>query len=204
MGALRRWFGPSREEVWRRLSEQIGGRYVEGSFWKGDKVEATHGEWTIVIDTYTVHANNAHVPFTRLRAPYVNPGGFRFSLSPRNIFSNIGRFFGMQDVEIGHEVIDRAFIIKATSDGTVRDLLSSATLRQHLEAHQDVHLTVEDDQGWFRPKFPEGVDALVLTVRGHVKDVARLEQLYRLLADTLDELCRIGSAYETAPDVTLR
>jgi len=40
---LRRLFGPSREEIWRQLSAEIGAEYVE-RFWKGDKVEATHGE----------------------------------------------------------------------------------------------------------------------------------------------------------------
>ena len=37
MGILRDLFGPSREEIWRQLSAEIGADYVAGGFWKGDK-----------------------------------------------------------------------------------------------------------------------------------------------------------------------
>jgi len=35
---------------------------------------------------------------------------------------------------------------------------------------------------------------------GVIKDVERLKLLYELFSETLDELCRIGSARQTAPD----
>ena len=58
-------------------------------------------------------------------------------------------------------------------------------------------------EGWFGPEFPEGTDELVFTVGGIIKDVERLKQLYEMFGETLDQLCRIGSAYERAPGVTL-
>ena len=203
MSALRRWFGPSREDVWRELSTQINAEYVDGGFWKGDKVQATHGEWTITLDTYTVHANNTHIPYTRFRAPYVNPGGFRFQIYRRGFFSDLGKILGMQDVEVGHEAFDHAFVIKGTSDAQLRELFSSARLRALLEGQPKIRLEVKDDEGWFGPSFPDGVDELCLTVGGVVKDIPRLKQLYDVLAETLDQLCRIGAAYETAADVRL-
>jgi hypothetical protein len=51
MGVLRGCFGPSKKEIWRQLSEQIGGEYVEATFWKGDKVRASHDQWTVTLDT---------------------------------------------------------------------------------------------------------------------------------------------------------
>jgi hypothetical protein len=199
----RGWFGPKRAEVWRQLSETIGGRYVEGGFWKGDRVEASYGEWTITLDTYTVHANNTHITYTRLRAPYVNPGEFRFKIYRRSVFSDIGKFFGMQDVEVGDAAFDRDFIVKTTSEAQVKELLSNPRLREEMAAQPTVTVTVYDDEGLFKRSFPDGVDALSTVVRGVVKDAARLEQLFALHADILDELCRIGAAYETAPDVKL-
>ncbi len=50
MGFLRQLFGPSREEIWRQLSSEIGAEYVKGGFWKGDKVQVHHGQWTITLD----------------------------------------------------------------------------------------------------------------------------------------------------------
>src|ERR1035438_3281430 len=51
---MRNLFGPSTQEIWRQLCAEIGAQYVEGGFWKGDKVQAAHGPWTITLDTYTV------------------------------------------------------------------------------------------------------------------------------------------------------
>ena len=47
------WFGPSKDEVWRKLSQEIGAEFVEGGFWKGSKVQAHVGPWTVTLDTQT-------------------------------------------------------------------------------------------------------------------------------------------------------
>jgi hypothetical protein len=54
MGMLRQIFGPSRDEVWRQLCNEIGADFVEGGFWKGNKVQARVKEWFVTLDTYTV------------------------------------------------------------------------------------------------------------------------------------------------------
>jgi hypothetical protein len=62
-------FGPSREETWRQLSAAIGADYVAGGFWKGDKVVARHGQWTITLDTYTESTGDTSYTYTRMRCP---------------------------------------------------------------------------------------------------------------------------------------
>lgn len=203
MGVLRRWFGPSREEIWRQLSTEIGARYVGGGFWKGDKVQATHGAWTVTLDTYTVSTGKTTVVFTRMRAPYVNPTAFRFTVYRRGFFSDVGKWFGMQDIEVGEPAFDHDFIIKGSDESQVRSLLSSQKLRDLIARQPEIHFSVKDDEGGFGASFPEGVDELRFEVTGIIKDVERLKLLYELFAVTLDELCRIGSAYEGDPNVTL-
>jgi hypothetical protein len=203
MSVLRRMFGPSRKEIWRQLSEQIGGRFVEGGAFKSDRVEATHGEWIVTLDTYAVSTGNVVIVYTRMRAPYVNPEGFRFTIYRRGVFSDMAKWFGMQDVEVGHELFDHDFIIKGTSEERLRQLFASPRIRELIDAQRDIKFTVKDDEGWFGKTFPEGVDELSFVTGGVIKDIARLKQLFELFAETLDELCRIGSAYEGAPDVKL-
>ena len=203
MGVLRKWFGPSRQEIWRQLSAEIDARYVDGGFAKSDKVVATHGEWTVTLDTYAVSTGKAVIVFTRMRAPYVNPSGFRFNIYRHGLFSEIGKWLGMQDVAIGDEAFDRDFVIQGTDAQKLQELFSSAKLRELLAAQPDVHFSVKDDEGWFGPTFPAGVDELCFVVTGVVKDTERLKRLYDLFAETLDQLCRIGSAYDSAPNMTL-
>ena len=46
------WFGPSKDEVWRQLSQEIGAEFVEGGFWAstGSKVQAHVGPWIVTLD----------------------------------------------------------------------------------------------------------------------------------------------------------
>ena len=203
MGRLRAWFGPSREEVWRQLSTALEGRYVEGGFLKADKVEAEHGPWIVTLDTYTVSTGKSTVIYTRIRAPYVNPDSFRFTVYRKGLFSDVGKWLGMQDIDVGDPAFDEAFIIKGNDSMKVRTLFSDPSLRHLIAAQPQIHLEVKDDERWFGRKFPEGVDELCFQVVGVIKDVDRLRELFALFAQTLDQLCRIGSAYEQAPGVTL-
>jgi hypothetical protein len=177
MNMLRKIFGPSKEEVWRQLSKEIGAEYIDRGVWKGNKVVAKTKEWTITLDTYTVSTGKSHVTFTRIRAPYVNADGFRFKIYRKGIFSAIGKYFGMQDIEVGYPDFDRDFIIKGTDESKLRSLFNNATIRQLIQRQPDISFEVKDDEGWFAEKFPEGVDELYFQVVGIIKDIDRLKSL---------------------------
>jgi hypothetical protein len=201
VGVLRKLAGPNQGELWRQLSAEIDARYVGDGLGRGDKVEVTHGEWTVTLDSYSVSSGHVNTVYTRMRAPYVNPDGFRFTIYRRGLFSDIAKWLGMQDVEVGYKDFDRDFIIKGTSTTRLRELFASQRLRELIALQPEIHFTVKDDQGWFGPKFSPKADVLVFHCVGVIKDIPRLKGLYELFGETLDQLCRLGSAYEDAPDV---
>ena len=177
--------------------------WTAGGF-KNDRVEVAHGEWTITLDTYTVSTGKSSVTYTRMRAPFVNPSGFRFRVHRKSIFSDLGKLFGMQDLEIGDPDFNEHFIIQANDLPSIRRLLSNATIRDLIAAQRDIDLSVKDDEGVFVTRFPEGVDELHVIVHGVIKDIGRLKQLYDLFAETLEELHRIGVATDEPPNVRVR
>lgn len=109
----------------------------------------------------------------------------------------------MQDVLVGHQPLDDDFVIQGNDEGKLRALLANEHLRETIQLHPEIHLTVKDDEGWFATTFPDGVDELHFQVVGVIKEVDRLKLIYELFAETLDHLCRIGSAYENDPQVKL-
>ena len=133
----------------------------------------------------------------------MSPDQFRFTIHRRGVFGEIAKQFGSHDVSIGHENFDHDFVIKGTDERKLRALFDDGRLRALIAAQPKVNLTVKDDEGWFGAKFPDGVDELQFMVVGVIKDVERLKQLFDLFAETLDQLCRIGSAYEKSPGVKL-
>ena len=54
MGLLRSLLGPSKSEIWPEISKQIGGEFIDGGFWGKDVLVYQHGEWEILLDTYSV------------------------------------------------------------------------------------------------------------------------------------------------------
>lgn len=204
MTFFRTLFGPSKEEIWRQFAAQTGSNYVAGGFWKGDRIEAAHGSWTIVLDTYTVSTGKTNVTYTRMRAPYSTPDGFHFTVYCQGIFSEIGKWFGMQDVTVGYEDFDRDFVIKGNDEEKLRQLFSNQRIRDLIAAQPEIHFSVQDDDGnvWTK-MFPAGVDELKFQVAGVIKDLERLKLLYELFAETLDELCRMGSATQQKPPITI-
>ncbi len=202
MSFLRNIFGPSKEEVWQQLCFEIGGRFVDGGFWKGDKVVARANNWTITLDTYTVSTGKSRTTYTRIRAPYVNKDGFRFTIYREGFFSKIGKIFGMQDILVGHPEFDNAYIIKGNDEYKVQMLFANPRIRQLIQRQPSIHFQVKDDEGWFSARFPNGVDELYFQVVGVIKDIERLKILFELFAETLNHLCHIGSAYENDPNHT--
>jgi len=196
-------FGPGMDEVWRRLGEEIDADFIEGGFWEGSKVQAQVGPWTVTLDTYTVTTGHAHITYTRMRAPYVNPEGLRFTVYRKGFFSELGKLLGMQDIEVGDPEFDEAFIVKGTDEWRIRELFDDPNVRALALAQPKIRLTVKDSERWFGPTFPEDVDELYFEVVGVIKEVDRLKALFDLFAAVLDRLCRIGSAAKREPGVSL-
>lgn len=194
MSFFRELFGPSRDEVWGKLAAEIDGRHTPGGWFTGSKVEVDVGPWTVTLDTFTVSTGKSSTTYTRLRAPYANPAGFRFNVSPENFLSGIGRFFGMQDLAIGVPEFDAAWVVQGNDEDRVRRLFSDREIRSLLGSAGSVSFRVQNDGGWFSRRHPDGTDMLELTTVGVVKDEARLKLFFALFATTLDRLVEVGGA----------
>ncbi len=204
MGFLEGVLGPSREEVWKQLCARIGADFVDGGFWKGDKVQAHFKSWTITLDTYTVSTGHVHETFTRIRAPFVSRDELRFRIYRKTTFSDMGKMLGMQDIEVGHSAqFDDDFIIQGNDEQRIRALFANPEIRRLIEEQPKIRLELRDDEGLFSKHYPEGVDALYFQVPGVIKDVERLKKLFDLFAEVLEELNRIGSATGEKPGVAL-
>jgi hypothetical protein len=207
MGLFRSLFGPSQDEIWSSLRAQIGGELVDGGMWRGDKLRMQAGEWTVTLDEYTqmimAGKTHIHVPHTRLRAPFPNPTGFRFSIHRASVFSYLGTLLGMQDIQVGHPEFDQDFVIKSNEGSVVRSLCDSERLRSLVAVQPKFQLSIRDDEGWFETKYPPDVDVLVFDVAAQIRDLERLKGLYDVFAETLRKLSRMGVAGEGTGGVTI-
>jgi hypothetical protein len=192
---FRELIGPVREDIWRELAKEIGADFVDGGFWSGGTVLASHGPWRITLAI--VRYGRSHA--TLMRAPYVNPNGFRFWVYRKQIFSELGKMLGMQDVDVGQPEFDRDFIIQGTDETKLRQLFANARIRELISAQPHVSFGVNEPPGIFtRDVFaevpPADVDTLDFMVGGILKDKERIRLLFDLFAETLDQLYKMESA----------
>jgi len=189
---LKGFFGPAKEEVWRQLAAQLQGNFVDGGFFGKDKVEVQHGDWTITLETLVVSTGKSSVVYAILQAPFHNPDNFRFSVSRRGLFTDIGKFFGMQDIQIGSPEFDHDFVIQGNNEDKVRQLLANSTIRDLIDLQPKVHFQIKPDDGFFSRKYPVGTERLYFRNLGVIKDLDRLKNLYNLFFATLEGLNQLG------------
>ena len=201
---LRALFGRSNiDEIWGQIARDLGGRFEEGDFFRSDVLRYRSGEWEITLDTYYRQQGKVRVLYTRMRAPFVNKDGFYFEIYREGIFSPVGRFLGMQDVEIGDTFFDEEFVIKGNDETKLRRLFADETLKDLIRAQPEIELQIKDDEGWFGATFPEGVDELYFECRKALDDERLVRSLFDLFTATLERLVQIDSAYADDPEVTL-
>jgi len=190
-------FGKHRRQIWKQLAEQLQGEYVKGSFMKTDRVEAYHGDWMIVLDTFVIDK----MVFTRIRAPYINRDDFTFKIYREHLGHKISKAFGMKDVEVGHPEFDKDFIIQGSDERKLQMMFANPSIRQLISWQPKILLELRRDAPIFsKPKFPDDVNEIYYQVTGIIKDLDQLHDLFELFGHTLDHLCAIGTAYEDDPD----
>lgn len=188
-------FGPSRDEIWRKLASELNAGYVEGDFWTRGKIEASHAGWFVVLDE---HGKYHH---TRMRAPYWNGDGFRFTVYRKGLFSELGKCLGMQDVQVGYPEFDQEFIIQGTDDTKLRQMFANPRIRELIAAQPRIHFGTKDAHGFvlrnpIAETRPATLDVLEFIVedRPSIQSKEQFRLLFDLFAETLDELCRLGIA----------
>jgi hypothetical protein len=207
MGFLKSLFGPSKEEIWSQVANEINGDYIDGGFWEGDKLVYVHNEWEIVLDTYTTSSgtgkNRRTQSHTRMRVPFANKDGLYFELYRESIFSPIGKWLGGQDIIVGDSYFDDEFIVKGNQEAQVQLLLKDSRIKKLMSYLPSIHMSIKTGEGWFSNKYPDGVDELYFSCTGIMTSKEDLRNLFELFCLILTRMVKIDSAYEDDPELTL-
>ena len=203
MGFLSSLFGPSKDEIWSQVANEINGEFIDGGFWNRDQLIYDHGEWTIVLDTFSRGSGKNSRTYTRMRAPFINKDDFQFQIYREGIFSPLGKWLGGQDIIIGDQYFDDEFIIKGNDEEKIKLLLHDERIKDLLSFQPDVDIKIDPDDAWIFKQYPDGVDALYYECRGTITTKEDLKNLFELFCLILNRLVKIDSAYEDDPGVTL-
>ncbi|MBI3361577.1 MAG: hypothetical protein HY023_10775, partial [Chloroflexi bacterium] len=108
-----------------------------------------------------------------------NQANVYLALYEESVFSKIGKFFGMEDVQIGDEDVDRRFIIKSRPETFAARLFTSINLRQKLLQARAVNIEVDGRELHFEQ---QGVET----------NADYMQFLFDLLSDVAEMVERAG------------
>lgn len=197
-------FTSPKEEAWKQLCAEMKADFLDGGFWKGDKVELLVDDaWRISLDVFSVYHGKRRKRYTRLRVPFVSLDDFRFLVYRKGLFTGLGKLLGGQDVEVGAPAFDEAFVIQGNNVAKLKALFASPNIQRLLHYQPDVRFEVRDNQGRFWETLPESVDVLYFQVEGVVTDLKQLKGLFYLFIETLRELYELGTVSKMDTGVKL-
>lgn len=197
-------FSSPKEEAWKQLCAEMRADFIDGGFWKGDKVELRVDDaWRITLDVFSVQRGKRRQKYTRLRVPFVSLDDFRFLVYRKGLFTDLGKMMGIQDVEIGDPAFDEAFVIQGNNEAKLKALFASSYIQDLLHYQPEVRFEVRDNLGRFWETLPESVDVLYFQVEGVVTDLNQLKGLFYLFMGTLRELYEMGTVSKMDTGVKL-
>ncbi|HVG21097.1 MAG TPA: DUF3137 domain-containing protein [Blastocatellia bacterium] len=194
---------PGDLKVWTQLAEEIGGQFwgatpeYMNSGGIGHTVHLKVEQGPVFLEAFTDRAvGEPGSEQVRMRAPYQDKDGFRFTISREHLFTGLGKLFGAQDVETGDPAFDDDFVIKSNDEAKARVLFADPRIRQLLREQPYVFFQARDSEA--PPGSPllgaASTELYFLLRHDQAKDIARLKALFELFTETLGQFRAIGSA----------
>jgi len=138
---------------------------------------------------------------TTVETNIIGTDDFKFALYPESWYHGLHKLLGVQDIVVGHEDFDKAFMIKGSDEAKVKALFDDAVLRKLFldEPQMQYWVSVEHQESMpTRKSLREGQSKLLsLRVKGAVDDFERLKTFYKLKHRILAQLTRLGVCQAT-------
>ncbi|MCP4676291.1 MAG: hypothetical protein GY854_12425 [Deltaproteobacteria bacterium] len=110
-----------RAAVWSEVADRLGVTFTPGG---GGKISGSIDGVFVSVDIHNEGSGKNSTTYTRYRAAYPDSLPFGLQISSEGFFSDVVKFFGSQDIEVGDEIFDNAYMIKGDDPGAVIEYLT--------------------------------------------------------------------------------
>lgn len=163
--------------AYRRLASRYRGHCQPGGWFDTPSVRFTHGGFLVRVDVVSVGGRQA-IHYTRVRFPWPDRN-LRCEVYPERVWTRVGKFMGMEDVEIGSYDFDQTYIITGSDRAALRNLLNAGVQSQI----ERLRLFLGNDDVYV--SFSQG--RLLVKKLSLIRDPDRLEDFVRLAIGLYDQ-----------------
>lgn len=188
-----RLFGPTQEDIWKLLSEDINGNFIcEGNFFKTCKVTKDFHEWKICLETYN-SGSKAEPIFTMVYAKFTNKHNLKFFIFDNYFHCYFSSFFRMVDLKVPFKDFNDKFVSRANSETALNVFLDNENLRNLFLLHSDISFEVTNTSEYYN----EHENTVCIKLPGIIKNNEILKNMFELIGESLLQLDKINISFES-------
>lgn len=171
------------KRTYERIAKRFQGRCNVVGLWDRPSVNLVYRNAYALLDIYSTGGKHKTY-YTQFRISWPD-SHFRCEVYPEGVLSRVGKFLGMNDVEIGSPQFDADYVIKGSDVRELREFLSlevqqSIDRLRALAGTFDIYISVSGGQ-------------LLIKKRGLIRDYSELESLVLLSVNLFDQATRAST-----------
>ncbi|WP_435788000.1 hypothetical protein [Clostridium sp.] len=190
-----RLFGPTYEDIWKILSEDIGAKIITNKdlTFKNYEVIKEFHNWIIILDTCE-SGNRSNIVYTRVSCVFLNKHGFKFKMFGEYFNNYFPNFFDMQDIKAEYDDLSDNFVVRSNSEIAIKIFLENSNIRQLISIHPDILLEIISKED--HELIANTESTLSVKIPGVIKNNEVLKNLFELIAESLLEIEKIENEIE--------
>jgi hypothetical protein len=162
--------GTTEDEIWQQITPDID----EDTFEYHALIQHADHEIILYIDIDAGGGFEGGYATTGFSTPISN-SSFKFAIHEEHFTDEIGKFFGMQDIEIGYPELDHHLIIKTNDEDKIKTLFADPLVREIFTTLENFdfgihHHSIDDSD--------EKQAFLELNIEDGITDIDSLRKLY--------------------------
>lgn len=110
-------------EVYALLAARFGGTAERGNWTSRPSARFVYNGASVLVDIYSTGGKHPQY-YSQVHVSWADPA-LRLEVYPESFFARVGKFLGMQDIEIGSPEFDEAYIITGHDPEAIKRFLSS-------------------------------------------------------------------------------
>ncbi len=131
MESFKTFTGNTADEIWQQLTVDINSNAEVFEYYA--LINQANHKIKLAIDIDLGGGFEGGMATTTFIAALPDHHDFRFALHEDDFIDDIGKFFGMQDVEIGYPEFDRRLVIKTNDETRTKSLFEDSKVRAVFE-----------------------------------------------------------------------
>lgn len=193
------------EYVWRDFADSKDGEVITDSSKENNPILSAYipvegTDTHITIAPFALKGKNK-IAGTSASLHYAPREHFSFAIRTEKSVDQIGKAFGLQDIQLGDADFDHKFLIQGTDAGKVVNLFSDMRLRDLIlqNALTELRLLAETGDMPFEHRVPKGRHAILYNHDHIVDKFDQLESIYNILTSVVHKLGAIPSLADDTP-----